>query len=242
MVPGGDPLVPVLVVGGIGLFLLGAGLREAYLAVRLWRVRPIPIAELDRAVGTVTVAGTAERIDGTVRAPLTGTDCLGYAWRVLGVRTTRGFDGRIERSFHQLGTDRDAVRFRLGDYSGSVVVDPAGATLRLTEEQVVDPVDDPVDRGRISAGGFDHDGPRQYYEARIDEGETVVVQGTVRPAEDPRLDVEELGVQLSGRGTYVADTDRPRALRRSAGAAAASTALGLAALAVAVVLVGGTLP
>lgn len=119
-------LVPALIIGGIGLFLVAAGLREAYFAVRLWRIRPVPIGELGRASGTVTVAGEAERIDETLRAPLTGTECLGYAWRVLGVRTTRGFDGRIEQSFHQLATGREAVRFRLGDHSGSVVVDPRG--------------------------------------------------------------------------------------------------------------------
>ena len=234
----GDLLVPMLISGGIGLFLVGAGLREAYLAVRLWRIRPVPIGELDGASGTVSVVGTVEPIDETVRAPLTGTECLGYAWRVLGVQTTRGFDGRVEQSFHQLGSGREAVRFRLVDYSGSVVVDPTGASLRLTEEHVTDPVGDPVERTGISLATVSHDGPRQYYEARIDDGETIVVQGTPGPAADPVLDVERLGVQLSGRGTYISDASRAQALWRTAGAAAVSLALGLAALGASAVLSG----
>jgi hypothetical protein len=237
MVLGSDLFVPALVVGGIGAFLVAAGLREAVRAVRLWRSRPIPVSELGGASGTVTVAGTAERIDETVRAPLTGTPCLGYAWRVLGVRTTRGFDGSVERSFHQLGTGRELTTFRLADYSGSVVVDPTGATLRLNEDHVTDPVGDPVAREGVS-WGFGDDGPRQYYEARIDDGETLLVQGVVRSAEDSVLDVEKLGVQLSGGDLYIADTDRAGALRKAIGAAAVSCALGLAALGVLAVLLG----
>lgn len=238
MVVGDEFLVPVLIVGGIGLFLFGAGLREAYLAIRLWRRRAVPIGELDSASGTVTVAGRAERIDETVRAPLTGRDCLGYAWRIVGLRTVRGLDGRVEQSFHQLGRGQEAVRFRLGDDSGSVVVDPAGATLRLNEEHVADPLRDPIDRGEVSLTGVTHDGPRQYYEARIDDGETIVVQGSVRPSEEPRLDVEKIGLQLSGRGLYIADTDRSHAIRRSAVASVVSLLLGSAALGILAVLLG----
>lgn len=238
MVVNDDLFVPILIFGGIGLFLVGAGLREAYLAVRLWRIRPVPIGELDQASGTVTIVGRAEPIDETLRAPLTGTECLGYVWRVLGVQTTQGFDGRVEQSYHQLETGRETVRFRLTDYAGSVVVEPTGATLRLTEEQVTDPVSDPVERNNVSLAGVSHDGPRQYYEARIDDGETIVVQGTVRPAEAPQFDVEKLGVTLSGRGMFVADSDRNHAVRRSVGAAIVSLSLGLIVLGVLAVLVG----
>ncbi|GAA0212475.1 hypothetical protein [Halobaculum roseum] len=54
--------------------------------------------------------------------PLTGSDCLGYPWRVTGVETVRGVDGSVERSVHQLGRGRDAVRFRLVDDTGAVAV------------------------------------------------------------------------------------------------------------------------
>lgn len=230
MAIGDGVLVPALIFGGIGLFLVGAGVREGYRALRLWRRRPVQIGSLDQVSGTVTVAGTATRLEETVRAPLSGTDCLGYAWRVLGIRTVRGFDGRVERSYHQLARGQDAVRFRLTDESGSVTVDPRGASLRLTETHVEDPASDPVDRGDVRAPGIEEEGPRQYYESRIDDGETVVVQGTVQPAADGALDVERVGVQLSGRGLYIADTDRSTAVRRGAVAAAVSLALGLAAL------------
>ncbi|MBX0322899.1 hypothetical protein EGH21_07625 [Halomicroarcula sp. F13] len=129
------------------------------------------------------------------------------------------------------------MRFRLSDYSGSVV-DPSEATLRLNEAQVSDPVRDPVGRNDVSLAGVSHDGPRQYYEARVDEGETIVVQGRLRPSDDARLDVEKIGVQLSGRGLYIADSDRSQAIRRSALAAGVSLVLGTAALAVLAVLLG----
>lgn len=230
--------IPVVIGGAIGLFLISAGLREAYFAVRLWRTRPVPIGELDGASGTVTVAGRVEQIETLLTAPLTGTDCIGYVWRVGGLRTTRGFDGRIEQSHHQLGRGQQTVRFRLKDYSGSVVVDPAGATLRLAEQQVTDPVSDPVNQADMSRAGVTHNGHRQYYESRIDDGETILVQGTVQPSEDPLLDVERIGVQLSGRGLYIADTDRTGALRRSAGAAILSLSLGGTVFGVLAVLFG----
>ncbi|WP_284012346.1 hypothetical protein [Halobaculum litoreum] len=79
MVLGDAPLVPVAIAGGIGLFLLAAGLREGYRTVGLWRSRPVAIGDLSAASGAVTVSGRAERLDATTRAPLTGTDCLAYA-------------------------------------------------------------------------------------------------------------------------------------------------------------------
>ncbi|MFC7136179.1 hypothetical protein [Halobaculum litoreum] len=153
---------------------------------------------------------------------------------MTGVETVRGFDGRIERSFHQLGRGSEGVRFRLDDGTGSVVVDARGASLRLAEEAVPDPVSDPVERRDLSRS-VRPDGPRRYYEARVDPGETVVVRGTVGPG-DESLSVDRIGVQISGRGVSVADTDRRGAVRRGAGATAVSVVLGVAALGVAALI------
>lgn len=231
------PLPAVVIFLGIGLFLVGAGTREGIRAFQLWRIKPVPIGDLSAASGIVVVSGTAEQIDETVRAPMTETDCLAYAWRVEGIETTRDFRGDIERSYHQLGRGRDAVRFRVSDASGSVVVDPAGASLRLAEEQIHDTAFDPTDRPSLSIDPG-YDGSRLFYEARLDEGETVVVQGRVSEPDDPRLDVEKIGVQLSGAGMYVADTTQRSAMKRARRAAAVSLVLGLAVLGVLAVLLG----
>lgn len=230
----GLPLPVVAIFLGIGLFLTAAGLREAYRAVKIWRQRPVPIGELDRVSGDVLVSGTVERIEKTVRAPVSGQDCLAYVWRSVGLQTTYGFDGRVERSYHQLDRGTGGTRFRVRDYSGSVVVDPQGASLRLAEELIEDPVDDPTQTIReLSFDPFDGaPGTRQLYESRLDEGETVVIQGRLTAAEDPEIDIERLGVQLSGRGLYIADTTQRSAGRQATRAAVVSLSLGLVILAV----------
>jgi hypothetical protein len=100
------PLEATLILAGIGLFLLGAGVREAVRAVRLRRTAPSPITALDDASGRVVVTGIVRRADRTVTAPFTGRDCLAYSWHVDAVTVERGPDGvRHRRDVVDRGRD-----------------------------------------------------------------------------------------------------------------------------------------
>jgi hypothetical protein len=67
---------------------------------------------------------------------------------------------------------------------------------------------------------------RHYHEARLDEGETVSVHGTVR-ADGKELRAGRVGVRIAGRWTLVSDVDDGTMARRSLRAAAVSILLGV---------------
>jgi hypothetical protein len=227
------PLEAALILAGIGLFLLAAGVREAIRAVRLRRTAPTPIVALDDASGRVVVTGIARRADRTVTAPFTGRDCLAYSWRVDAVTVERGPDGvRHRRDVVDRG--RGAVPFLVDDRTGTVPVDPGGAELRLAEAWVEDYDPDPADRGDPVFGtgafpGWEQYDPH-YYEARLDEGETVSVHGTVGPDAD-ELRAGRVGIRIAGRGTLVSDVDDETMARRSLRAAVVSIVLGVIVMA-----------
>jgi hypothetical protein len=227
------PLEAVLIFAGIGLFLLGAGLREAIRAVRLRRMAPTPVSALSEASGRVVVTGIARRADRTVTAPFTGRDCLAHSWHVDAVTVERGPDGARHRR-NVVDRGREAVPFLVDDGTGTVLVDPQDTDLRLAESWVENYDPDPADRGDLvfdtgAFPGWEQYDPH-YYEARLDEGETVSVHGTVRGDADG-LRAGRVGVRIAGRGTLVSDVDDETMARRSLRAAAVSIVLGVIVLA-----------
>lgn len=211
---------------GLAMLLLGA--REVWRALRSRAARPVPIRDLSDASGTVVVTGVARRADAVLEAPLTGQECLAYGWRAAESRTVRGLDGSIDTWGQPERGRREAVAFVVDDGTGRILVDAEGATFRLAEERVDDPVADPVATAEPSlrdliddlAGVQVHG--RQYFESRLDEGETVTVRGRVRDAagilDGMTLDARRIGVAVGGRGAVVEDgtpgASAGRALRR----------------------------
>lgn len=130
------------------------------------------------------MTGVAREADRTVRAPFTGRECLAYSWYVDAVTTERGSDGvRFRRNVVDRG--REVVPFLVDDGTGSVLVDPKGSELRLAEAWVEDYRPDPADRGDLvfdvgAFPGWEQYDPH-YYEARLDEGETVSLHGRSGP-------------------------------------------------------------
>lgn len=234
------PVVALFLLMGAGLVALG--LRDGVRAYRLWRTTAVPIGELGAASGRVLVTGVARRAERTVEAPLTGADCLAYAWRITGRKVVVGF-GDARPTGYEIGRGRDAVPFVVEDDTGRVRVEPGeDVGLQLAEELVLDPVTrhPPTEGWRSALGELDLPGEiaslEDYFEGRLDEGETVVVQGVVRREEGP-LRAGEVAVRIGGSGTLVADA-RPRsAARRRLRSAVVSVGAGLAVLLVLVVVV-----
>lgn len=228
--------LPVGVVFGLGgLALLGLAARDSWMVIRYRTRRPVPVGELSDDADRVVVSGVARRADEVVRAPLSGEECLAYAWRVAELQTQRRFDSEIGRWGRRGRSGRGAVPFLVEDGTGSVLVDPDGAEFRLAEEWVRDPVDVPddrpsaVDRADDLLGIGTHD--RRYYESRLDDGETVTVRGRVGPGGE-RFVARQVGVSITGGGTLVADATPTAAAGRALRRAALSAGTGLFVLVV----------
>lgn len=227
------PIEAILIFAGIGLFLTGAGVREGIRAYRLRRTRATPVSALSDSSGRVVVTGVARRADGTVTAPFTRREALAHSWHVEALSREWSNDG-VRHRWAVVDRGKRAVPFLVDDGTGTVLVDPAGATLRLAEAAVPDYEPDPAERSTLDldfaslrrlAGESD---PR-YFEARLDEGETVSVHGVVR-TDGPHLDAGRIGLRISGAGTLVSDVDDRTAAKRSVRAAAVSTLLGVLVL------------
>lgn len=226
------PIEAVLIFAAIGLFLFGAGVREALRAYRLRRTGTTPVSALSAASGRVVVTGIARRADRTVTAPFTRREALAHSWHVEALTREWSNDG-VRHRWSQVDRGKGAVPFLVDDGTGTVLVDPDGATLRLAEAWVPDYEPDPGERDTLDldfgslrqlAGESD---PR-YYEARLDEGETVTVHGTV--GADDGIDAGRVALRISGRGTLVSDVDDRTAAKRSLRAAVVSLSLGAVVL------------
>lgn len=237
------PLPVSLAFGAAGAALVLLGVRDVWRALRYRYRRPTQINRLDDRSGRVTVSGVARRADDALTAPLSGRNCLGYAWRTAEFRTMRSLDGSIDNWGERGASGRDAVPFVVEDGTGSVLVDPTNAELRLAEEWVRDPVDapdlpdeDPSARDLIEdlLGIRTHS--VRYYESRLDEGETVTVRGRVAPDAES-FAARRIALSISGSDTLVEDATPGAASGRSLRTAAMSLGSGLFVLAAVAVFV-----
>lgn len=220
------PLVVFALIAVAGVVLVALGVRELWVGLRYRRTRPVPVGALAGASDRVLVSGRARRADEVLSAPLSGTDCFVYTWRVSDFMIERGFNGELRTQRANAGTGREAVPFLLTDDTGSVLVDPAGAELRLAEERIDDPVADPVAQSGFSLtdpfGGDARD--REYYESRVDDGETITVRARVAPGDEELRRVHGVSSRLTG-GDALVDDGTPAAAARRAFVQAAYTGL-----------------
>ncbi len=192
-------LAPPLFVLGVlvgGVFLV-FGLAELRNAARIRSEDPDPTMDATRG-GPVELEGVARDTGETVVAPFSGTDCLLCEYEVLEYKSS----GKSS-SWQTVAEDTVGVPFHLEDDTGSVLVDPRGASLNLAGEMDykveggetppariqefilddpdLDSEDETYDLGVVElAAGND----RRYVERRLDVGSSVHVVGTARAAAD----------------------------------------------------------
>lgn len=235
----------------IGLAAVAFGGRDLATAYRLWRTDPTRVADLPNRSGTMEVQGRARVLDGsgTVEAPFTGTACLACEWTVTEEQHTQHGTNWVE-----VAAGRGGAPFLLEDDSGSVLVDPRRADLRLTRDDriAVPGGERPPDRVRSfveasqdvdseertwSLGGFELNvgDDRRYDESRLDPGGPVYVYG--EPVYDPG--VSEVGGQVNYRfeDALVSDTTPDAAVRRVARDGAMPALFGLLMLVVGLAVV-----
>lgn len=132
-------MAPTTVAGYGGILLLVGGLVFVYGIRQLRPVYhiltndPVPVQELVYRDGPTETEGTATTTDEgeTVRGPFSGIDCLACEYKVQELRSSG-------QSHHWKTLEEGvvAVPFLLDDETGTVRVEPAGATLAF-EKQVV---------------------------------------------------------------------------------------------------------
>ncbi|MFC4986909.1 E3 ubiquitin ligase family protein [Saliphagus infecundisoli] len=236
------------------LVAFGYGLTELRTAYRMHTTAGHTVADVANYPGPVEIEGVVSATTKALAAPFTGTDCVVYEYTIEELR--RDKDG--DRTWKTIDSGEKRVPFRVEDDTGSVLVEPAGATLRLEHERVVrSPVDEtpPAAIGdflsTLELGGFGIDlgRDRRYIERRIDVGEPVYVFGPAR--HDPTASTaagevnavightqergvrERLADRLLGRTLFVlADGSETAALSRTLKSALVAGLLGVFVLVV----------
>jgi hypothetical protein len=148
------------------------------------------------AMGLVEVHGRALRRYALV-APMTQGACVWYRLR----KYRRDQNNRWTQTSE---SDSNHVPFVLDDGSGQVVVDPAGATIKVKTVQTGYPGESTL-IGSVADGGPDE----KWVEELIYEGTTLYVLGFARPSRGGRPSLRELTVAMVRRLKL-----DPQALRR----------------------------
>ena len=120
----------------LALALLTWGVLECRLAYRIYANDPIPVMETTRE-GTVEIEGMVEPAGEVLESPFTETPCIAYEYTVEEKRTRSSSSGNSSSSrttWEEIDSGTAAVPFRVADDTGSVLVEPAGADLRLSSE------------------------------------------------------------------------------------------------------------
>lgn len=177
----------------IAAVLVLYGARELRLASQVLRSRPDSVLDATGG-GPVELRGRAEPAGKALRAPFTGTPCLAYEYEVEEERSTK--NGTTWRAIDS--GDR-YVPFLLDDGSGKILVEPPGASVRLSRDAhiTVEGGTEPPERiARYIEATEDVDcqntaldlrlfelktgTDRRFTERRLDVGEEVHVLGTAR--------------------------------------------------------------
>ncbi len=168
----------VAVLLGLG----GAGLLQAF---RRWRrlrlVEDLPTSRIRSAAqGYVELAGTARMLPGQpVVAPLSGKQCVWYAFKVERRRTT-GSAANRRTTWSTVRSGVSDETFAIQDDTGRCVIDPEGAEVYPSVEQVWE---DSAPLSALTAGsilgkpGGDH---YRYTERRIHDGDRMYALGEFR--------------------------------------------------------------
>ncbi|PSP28767.1 hypothetical protein BRC65_01375 [Halobacteriales archaeon QH_2_65_14] len=167
-------------VPGVLMAVLGLGHVGNY--VRMKRLEPVDIRTMDEQSGEVELTGTAGAHEGTSLSPFTSTETVVQEW------TVKAYNPRGRRSnWTLLDSGEDSHPFVLEDSTGSVLVDPAGASryLASTTTIEVEPDESPPSPIREYLDGTDDvdsnpSRKRRYTESRLDPGGNAYVLGPVR--------------------------------------------------------------
>lgn len=185
----------------LGVYALWNGSTNVWQGYRIWAAEPTPARRARQVVGDVEVTGTAEVLAESLRGTYSNLPCLVQEWEKR--RDTSGTGGDAGAEDRPMNEGRDGVPFLVRDDSGTIPVDPAGATLSLEP-----------DRSNTS-----HD--IRQTEARLEPGDEVYVFGRVRHASGPRDDLGDetvyIGAGEDPDGFRITDSEPDETILRLVG-------------------------
>lgn len=164
----------LLVLIPVGPWLLRWSGRQFKAGYSMLANRAVGAGDAHRETGAVEVEGTAASLGETTTGMYTDEPALAQKYHEDHVEEEEDPDGNVTTSTRTVDRGSDAVPFLVEDETGSVAVDPAGASLSITEERL---------HYRDGIGTSSRDYHR--YEGRIEPGDSVYVFGQLREADDP---------------------------------------------------------
>lgn len=207
-----------LLVGGlfVAAIAFGYGLTELRTAYRMHGMETLTVASVANRPGPVEIEGIVSSSGKTLTAPFTDTECVVYEYTIEELRRDHDDDGRKWKTVDSGG---ERVPFRIADDTGSILVEPAGATLRLDSERVFrsrEGEESPDAVGgafslNLSGVTINAGRDRRYTERRIDAGERVYVFGPARydpGASAAAGEVNAIVGRAGERGVFGRLTDR----------------------------------
>lgn len=146
---------------------------------------PTDVASLSDGV-PAELEGTARIDGGTIEAPLTGTECLVYEYKVLERRRTRR-----DSYWRTIDEGHNHTSFRIEGDTGTVLVEPRWADRRLSKEESVKVKAGTEPPERITRNfatspsvyygrNYKHHLDLEFVERRLDPGEPAYVFGEVQ--------------------------------------------------------------
>lgn len=198
----------IFVVASVVLIAIGGWkLRPAYY---VYRGDITDVVTVERAEEPVELEGTAHTVDGTVTAPLTGTDCLVYEYEVEEYQS-----GGNSSSWKTVAEGSGSVPFRLEDDTASVRVEPEDADLALSTDETFsvdggEPEPEPVEEFLETESDLESEDTsldlgvvevstgnnRRYHERRLDPGGEVYVFGQSRYDVDARETMRDVNAVI----------------------------------------------
>jgi hypothetical protein len=149
-------LVMILAMVGAGIVLAGWGvlnLRDGY---QIFSNDPVDATAVRHESGVVEVSGTAKRFDETITAPYSGEDCLVYDYH----KKVRENDAHDEDDdppdWRTVDRGSNSVPFVVEDDSGRVSVDPAGASISMSDKDYSSIADVREIEARVDIGEVVH--------------------------------------------------------------------------------------
>lgn len=129
----------IIAVSVVALALLAFGVRELAVAHRILSREPDAVFDAPGG-GPIELEGTVVPEGESLRSPFTGTECVAYEYEVQEQRTRTRNNGKTtttETYWETIASGEETIPFRLKDDTGAVLVDPAGADLRLSTERAI---------------------------------------------------------------------------------------------------------
>jgi hypothetical protein len=124
--------------------------------------------EAHQESGIVEVEGTAVSLGETISGKYSDEPTLAQKWHREREEEQTDSDGNTTTSWRRVGHGSNAVPFLVEDETGTVAVEPSGASLSISESHI-------------------HRSPSdiRHYEGRIEPGDSVYVYGQLLEADDP---------------------------------------------------------